>query len=87
VEQKTDEQHNLKQMKNFDRRAILILQKWFLDNIEYPYANKAQNQELSNRTGLTKKQVQDWFTNIRKRKYQRLIVQAQKKNKSIGKLT
>ena len=51
------------------KKANRILQKVFLDKIEYPYITKAENKELCKLTGLSKKQVQDWFTNNRKRKY------------------
>lgn len=43
-----------------------ILKKWFLDNIEHPYPSKDTKEELRKLTGLSKNQLQNWFTNTRK---------------------
>lgn len=39
---------------------------------------------MANETGLTKKQITGWFTNNRKRKYQKVAVVAKKKNKDFN---
>jgi hypothetical protein len=51
------------------QKTTKILSQWFLKHIQHPYITKLENQELCNLTGWSKKQVQNWFTNIRKRKY------------------
>ena len=48
------------------KQATNILKEWFLANIDNPYPNYAAKEELCSQTGLTKKQVQTWFTNSRK---------------------
>lgn len=40
---------------------------------------------LAEQTGLSKKQITGWFTNNRKRKYQKIAIIARKKNKDICK--
>ena len=48
------------------RKATEILKKWFLNNINHPYPNMEVKNTLSQLTGLTKKQIQNWYTNCRK---------------------
>ena len=62
--------------KKFSNRQTKILQKWFLDNIERPYLTKEIKANLANITGLEKKQITGWFTNNRKRKYQKILLTA-----------
>jgi hypothetical protein len=38
---------------------------------------------LADQTGLSKKQITGWFTNNRKRKYQKVALVAKKKNKDL----
>jgi hypothetical protein len=57
------------------------LSKWFLANIERPYLTKNKKAALAEETGLDKKQIQDWFTNNRKRKYRKVVKLALKKGK------
>jgi hypothetical protein len=40
---------------------------------------------LAEKTGLTKKQITGWFTNNRKRKYQKVALAARNKGKDISK--
>ena len=63
-------------IKKFSNRQTKILQKWFLDNIERPYLTKEIKANLANITGLEKKQITGWFTNNRKRKYQKILITA-----------
>jgi Homeobox KN domain len=48
------------------KKATDILKNWFLVNIQNPYPNYEAKEVLSKATGLTKKQIQNWFTNSRK---------------------
>jgi hypothetical protein len=66
---------------NFSKAATKTLSKWFLANIERPYLTKKKKAALAEETGLDQKQVQDWFTNNRKRKYQQIVKMALKKGK------
>ena len=68
----------------FKKHQTRILQKWFLDNIQHPYLKKDDKMQLANETGLSKKQITGWFTNNRKRKYQKVAVIAKKKNKDFA---
>jgi hypothetical protein len=49
------------------KRATDILKKWFLTNVNNPYPSHEVKETLSKATGLTRKQIQNWFTNSRKR--------------------
>ena len=68
----------------FKKYQTKVLQKWFLDNIEHPYLKKDDKIQLAHETGLSKKQITGWFTNNRKRKYQKVAVIAKKKNKDFA---
>jgi len=49
------------------KKAIGVLLKWFLDNSGCPYPSREQKQQLMNQTGLSRSQIRNYFTNIRKR--------------------
>jgi uncharacterized FlgJ-related protein len=51
----------------------------------HPYVKKDDKAMLAEKTGLTKKQITGWFTNNRKRKYQKVADAAKKKGKDISK--
>jgi hypothetical protein len=42
------------------------MKKWLIEHLDKPYLKKHDKQQLSLASGLTKKQVQVWFINIRK---------------------
>ncbi|KAK6331609.1 hypothetical protein TWF718_002158 [Orbilia javanica] len=44
------------------------LQRWFMNNIQHPYPSEADKQALSEDTGLSVRQVADWFANTRRRR-------------------
>lgn len=48
------------------KKATDILKNWFLNNIQNPYPSHEAKEMLSKMTGLTRKQIQNWFTNSRK---------------------
>ena len=50
--------------------ARRILKNWVDDNLEDPYPTVQEKQELGASAGLTMKQVNDWFTNYRKRHWE-----------------
>lgn len=61
------------------------LQRWFLNNIHHPYIKKKEKDELCKETGLTRKQINGWLTNNRKRKYQKVVEAAKARNKDFSK--
>lgn len=48
-------------------KAVLILRQWLSDHVQMPYPSDIEREQLAQSTGLTIKQVQNWFTNTRKR--------------------
>ncbi|KAJ3450878.1 homeobox protein [Anaeramoeba flamelloides] len=56
-----------KRRENLSKKSILILKKYFYKNFDNPYPSKSRKQELATKTGLTIKQVNNWFTNARRR--------------------
>ena len=48
------------------KKATDILRQWFLNNLKHPYPTHEDKEILSKATGLTRKQIQNWFTNTRK---------------------
>ena len=51
---------------NFPKEATGVLKKWLIEHVEHPYLKNNDKNQLSKDTGLTRKQVQNWFTNVRK---------------------
>lgn len=49
------------------KKATDVLRQWFLSNLKHPYPTHEDKEVLSKATGLTRKQIQNWFTNTRKR--------------------
>ncbi len=48
------------------KKATDVLKTWFLNHIQNPYPSHEAKETLSKLTGLSKKQIQNWFTNSRK---------------------
>jgi len=61
---------NLK-ASTFTQDASKVLRKWFFDHFSHPYPEKDEKERLCNETGLTAKQLNDWFSNWRKRVWNR----------------
>jgi len=49
------------------KKSTDILKNWFLQHIQNPYPCHEAKETLSRMTGLSRKQIQNWFTNTRKR--------------------
>jgi len=49
------------------KKATDVLKTWFLNHINNPYPNHEDKDKLSQMTDLSRKQIQNWFTNSRKR--------------------
>jgi Homeobox KN domain len=52
----------------YSEDCLVILNSWLADHVHKPYPNRKQMEDLAQSSGLTCSQVNNWFTNIRKRK-------------------
>jgi len=53
--------------KYFEEGVYSVLHEWWAENIENPYPDREERDRLCRATGLTHKQLVDWFANRRKR--------------------
>jgi hypothetical protein len=53
---------------NFSKEVVKILNSWLKINKHYPFPTSAEKNKLISLTRLSKKQLNDWFTNARRRK-------------------
>ncbi|KAI9350139.1 hypothetical protein BDR26DRAFT_851909 [Obelidium mucronatum] len=58
---------------NYSPEIRAILLSWLGLNREYPYPTDADKNDLAAKTGLTLQQVNNWFINARRRKYQYML--------------
>jgi len=49
------------------KKSTRFLKRWLMQNINNPYPDSAAKEHMIKTSGLTRKQIQDWFTNARKR--------------------
>jgi hypothetical protein len=56
-----------KKARKISEEARSFLLEWFNDHISHPYPTEEEKEEFSEKTGLTKKQIKDWFVNARMR--------------------
>lgn len=61
-------------MPNFPKRAVVILKNWLYEHLDNPYPTDKEKVQLSTDSGLSKRQIQNWFTNARKVRYFILIL-------------
>ncbi|KAJ3417394.1 hypothetical protein HDV05_004859 [Chytridiales sp. JEL 0842] len=59
-----------KHRPNFSANVVAMLAEWFEENKNDPYPTQAVKEAFAIKTGLTLKQVNDWFINARRRKIQ-----------------
>mmetsp|Transcript_16900 Transcript_16900/g.22114 ORF Transcript_16900/g.22114 Transcript_16900/m.22114 type:complete len:306 (-) Transcript_16900:167-1084(-) len=54
----------------YPQKVTKVLVEWLTNpsNVDHPYPSVEDQQELMEKTKLTKKQLQNWFTNARKRR-------------------
>lgn len=57
-----------KRRQNLPKVTTDILMDWLIQNLERPYPNSHEKQELAARTGLSAQQLDNWFINARRRK-------------------
>ncbi|KAI0970138.1 homeobox KN domain-containing protein [Xylaria arbuscula] len=48
-------------------RKTQLLRNWFSTHLDHPYPSEEEKSRLIEQSGLSKKQVTDWFTNARRR--------------------
>ena len=55
--------------RNLPEHAVLTLTAWLAEpkHFDYPYPTENEKQELLRKTGISRKQLANWFTNARKR--------------------
>ena len=70
---RTSQQHNVLKEMSFDSPSKDVLMYWVSDNLMHPFPTYEQKQALAKSTGLTIKQVSDWFCNFRKRKWAHMV--------------
>lgn len=51
----------------YGTRTLHILEKWYNENVEHPYADKKMLANLSIQTGLNQEQIRKWLANRRNR--------------------
>lgn len=51
-----------------------VLQKWLIENFREPYPSKNDKKDLSSKSGLNLKQVNNWFINARERVVKKFII-------------
>lgn len=71
-----------KSTRRFTKAQTAILQNWISTNISYPYPTDTDKMELSVATGLSNKQIGDWFSRTRLRKLSPIA-----KSPSVGQTT
>merc|ERR1711939_215565 len=49
--------------KYFEEGTYAVLHEWWAENIENPYPDREERDRLCKATGLTHKQLVDWFAN------------------------
>jgi len=54
--------------KKFSTASVAFLYEWLAEHIHKPYPDREEMESLAVGSGLTTDQVNNWFTNIRKRK-------------------
>ncbi|KAL9649038.1 hypothetical protein ABK040_008415 [Willaertia magna] len=72
-----------KKKKNFPKHATDVLNMWFFQHLHDPYPSDQEKQLLSQQTGLSLSQVNNWFGNKRMR-YKRKMLEQNRKNGGKG---
>ncbi|KAI4273856.1 MAG: hypothetical protein LQ337_004347 [Flavoplaca oasis] len=76
---------NKKRRGNLPKQTTDVLRAWLHDHLDHAYPSEEQKQHLIRETGLTDKQVSNWFINARRRNLPRLVGQAQAESKLMAK--
>jgi len=66
--------HNSKKRRgNLPKACTNLLKKWLFDHLFHPYPTEEEKSALSMQTGLSSKQISDWFINARRRILQPML--------------
>ncbi|KAJ5155220.1 hypothetical protein N7492_008023 [Penicillium capsulatum] len=57
-----------KKSRRLPSTAVKTLRAWLCEHRTYPYPTEDERDELEQQTGLSKRQILNWFTNARRRK-------------------
>ncbi len=52
--------------QNFAKDKTRALKKWLFNHIEEPYLQEEDYKQLEQQSSLSRAQIKNWFTNIRK---------------------
>jgi len=50
----------------FSNESVEILKEWLEGNLNHPYVKKSEVNALELKSGLSKKQIMGWCTNVRR---------------------
>jgi len=53
------------------KKAITVLKNWLTEHFNDPYPSHSEKMNLATEAGITSKQVQNWFTNVRGRTWKK----------------
>uniref|UniRef100_A0AAR2IQH6 Homeobox domain-containing protein n=1 Tax=Pygocentrus nattereri TaxID=42514 RepID=A0AAR2IQH6_PYGNA len=67
----------------FPKVATNIMRAWLFQHLSHPYPSEEQKKQLSQDTGLTILQVNNWFINARRRIVQPMIDQSNRSGKQL----
>jgi transcriptional regulator len=70
-----------KKFNKLPEKAVEVLRKWFVDHYEHPYPSDVEKDKLSQITGLTKTQINNWFINQRVRVWKPTIQKIKRNRK------
>ncbi|KTF78532.1 hypothetical protein cypCar_00011248 [Cyprinus carpio] len=77
------ERKNNKKRGIFPKVATNIMRAWLFQHLSHPYPSEDQKRQLSQDTGLTILQVNNWFINARRRIVQPMIDQSNRAGKCL----
>uniref|UniRef100_A0A672QW29 Homeobox protein meis3-like n=1 Tax=Sinocyclocheilus grahami TaxID=75366 RepID=A0A672QW29_SINGR len=81
-EDETDRDRRNKKRGIFPKVATNIMRAWLFQHLSHPYPSEEQKKQLSQDTGLTILQVNNWFINARRRIVQPMIDQSNRSGQS-----
>jgi len=61
--------------------ATAILKTWLFDHVDAPYPSDVEKDDFMNQTGLTLTQINNWFSNARRRILKKIKFARPKKRK------
>ncbi|KNA16868.1 hypothetical protein SOVF_085250 [Spinacia oleracea] len=59
--------------RGFPDKAVAVLRNWLFEHFLHPYPTDSDKQMLAEKTGLSRSQVSNWFTNARVRLWKPMV--------------